>query len=250
LKRAYGTVMLSDHGLSNRRHDLLQCISTLLWNSTVSISIVMNVLLISGDAFGGPRRNPGVGDFPSGAQVIDVSISKGLNDPPSTLEGSKLIISQVMHYAYAAGFQSENQLLTATAIAISESGLFSAARNWHPEKGFRPIADVITVKGPKSVWSNGGQMHSDRGIWQIASFWFPEYSDVVVDSPQIAAIIAFNLSKSGTDFQGWDSYKSHNAQKLFDQPYDGWPALRPIVKRFLSRVNPPSIPWQSENSGR
>jgi hypothetical protein len=158
-----------------------------------------------------------------------------LNDPQSTLEGPRYEIPMVIRAAYEAGFQTEEQLVTAVAIAISESGLYSKARNWHPEKGFRPSTDVITVKGPAEVWKNGGQMHSDRGIWQIASIWYPEYSDVVADDLRLSSIVAFNISNSGGDFRYWDSFANSNAQKLFDQAYDGWPPLRPIVKQFLAK---------------
>ena len=159
-------------------------------------------------------------------------------DPPSTLAGKKISILQVMQAAYAAGFQSEDQLVAATAIAISESGLWSAARNWHPEQGYRPAADLITVKGPSIVWSIGRQMHSDRGLWQITSFWYPQYSDEVVDNPKMAAVFAYDLSQGGTNFYFWDSYLDQLAQIHYDQPFDGWPAIRPLVKRFLLKAQP------------
>ena len=167
-----------------------------------------------------------------------INLRKNLVDPPSTLTGRKLSILHVMQISYAAGFQSEEQLVAATAIAISESGLWSAARNWHPEQGYRPAADPITVEGPSIAWSNGQQIHSDRGIWQFASFWHPQYSDAVVDDPKIAAILAYELSEGGTNFTLWESYSNQSAQVLFDQPFDGWPALRPLVKRFLLKVRP------------
>jgi hypothetical protein len=238
--------MVSVHDMVNRRRETPVTASGLV----ALIPFLMAVLTGPDAALGKSPQNTGKSEFQPGTQVVRIQAGKKLVDPPSTLDGDRLVVSQVIQYAYAAGFQSEDQLVAATAIAISESGLFSAARNWHPEKGFRPVSDVITVKGPKNVWSNGGQMHSDRGIWQIASHWFPEYSDVVADSPQISAIIAFNLSKGGIDFEGWDSYKNHNAQKLFDRPYDGWPAVRPIVKRFLLRVRPPPQPLDSHITAR
>jgi hypothetical protein len=76
-------------------------------------------------------------------------------------------------------------------------------------------------------------MHSDRGLWQIASFWWSKYSDADMDDPSKAATAAFVVSKGGTDFSDWDSYRSGDAQALFDQSVAGWPALRPIVVNFL-----------------
>jgi hypothetical protein len=177
----------------------------------------------------------------------EIDLRKNLVDPPSTLSGKKLSILQVMQISYAAGFQSEEQLVAATAIAISESGLWSAARNWHPEQGNRPATDLITVKGPSIAWSNGQQMHSDRGIWQIASFWYPQYSDAVADNPKMAAIFAYELSESGTNFTYWDSYLGQRAQIHFDRPFDGWPAVRPLVKRFLLKAQPlpPALEYET-----
>lgn len=179
-----------------------------------------------------------------------ITLGNNLVDPPSTLSGKKLSILHVMQVAYAAGFQSEEQLVAATAIAIGESGLWSAARNWHPDRGYRPATDLITVKGPSIAWSNGRQMHSDRGIWQIASFWYPQYSDAVADSPQMAAVFVFELSQGGANFTYWDSYVGQRAQKHYDQPFDGWPAIRPLAKRFLLKAEPIPQALESETSTR
>ena len=203
-----------------------------------AIFLVMTPLIVSGKALATSDGKVDGTEIPPGRPHEVIDSRKNLFDPPSTLSGKRLSILQVMQVAYAAGFQSEDQLVAATAVAISESGLWSAARNWHPEKGYRPATDLITVKGPSTVWSNGRQMHSDRGIWQIATFWYPQYSDAVADNPKMAAIFAYELSEGGTNFTYWNSYLDKRAQILFDQPFDGWPALRPLVKRFLLRAQP------------
>jgi hypothetical protein len=159
------------------------------------------------------------------------------NLPRSTLSlltGRRLQLRQVMQYLYDAGFVSEEPLVAGTAVAIAESELYVSARNWHPEKGYRPESDLITVKGPAAVWRDGCQLHSDRGIWQIASYWHSFYSDSETDDPARAAAIAFSLSGGGTDFNLWTSFSGGSAQKHFDRSFQGWPALRPLVRRFLA----------------
>lgn len=157
-------------------------------------------------------------------------------DPPSIFAGRKLRIVKVMQVAYDAGFVTEEQLTNITSIAIAESELYTQARNWHPERGYRSADDVITVRGPESVWKDGRQMHSDRGIWQIASFWYAFYPDSVVDNPEQAARIAYRLSGGGTDFTPWTSYVHNRAQKHNDKRHHGWQAVRPLVRRFLKKV--------------
>lgn len=201
-----------------------------------AIFLVMASLIIPGKALANSVEKGGGTEIQPSKPREEVDLRKNLVDPPSTLSGKKLSILHVMQISYAAGFQSEEQLVAATAVAISESGLWTAARNWHPEKGYRPATDIITVKGPSIAWSNGQQMHSDRGLWQIASFWYPQYSDAVADNPKMAAIFAYELSGGGTNFIYWDSYAGQRAQIHFDQPFDGWPAVRPLVKRFLLKA--------------
>lgn len=167
----------------------------------------------------------------------------------SLLAGPKISLRQVMQHLYDAGFTDEEPLLAGTAVAIAESGLYSAARNWHPEKGYRAASDVITVKGPKEVWRDGCQLHSDRGIWQIASFWHAYFPDIEADNPALCARIAFQVSSAGTDFRPWTSFASGAAQKHFNRPYNGWPALGPQVRRFLAyqKVKPAEITGNNIN---
>jgi hypothetical protein len=158
-------------------------------------------------------------------------------DPPSTLAGDRVTVDVILNVAYAAGFRTEDQLLAAASVAIAESSLWTAARNWHPEKGLRPATDVIAVTGPKEAWHDGRQLHSDRGLWQIATWAWAQYPDSVTDDPVAAAAAAFILSRGGVDFAIWDSYSSGRAQMNYDGSVDGWPPLRPIVKRFLANVD-------------
>jgi hypothetical protein len=102
------------------------------------------------------------------------------------------------------------------AIAVAESSLRPGAVNIHPEQGRR--AD--------------GTYHRDRGLWQISSYSFPQYSDAETFDPASAAAIVYGLSAGGTDFSLWDSYTSGAVQRHIDGPYNGWPALRPIIEDY------------------
>jgi TPR repeat protein len=156
-------------------------------------------------------------------------------DPPTTYTGKRVSVPSLVSTAFEAGFSSEEKLRMAVAVAVGESGLWTAARNWKPEWGFRQCDDDVTVTGPLSAWSDDQcQMHSDRGLWQISSSWWPQYSDRDTDDTKKAASATFVLSKEGTDFSMWDSYQSGYAQSLFDKSTDGWPALTPIVVNFLN----------------
>jgi hypothetical protein len=156
--------------------------------------------------------------------------------PPSTYAGQELTLLQVLNFAYSAGFKTTDSLVGAAALAIAESGLWTQARNWKPELGYRDASDVIGVKGPPEAWSPNGrqQLHSDRGLWQLSSLWWPA-PDSVVDDPAAAAVIVFGISRGGCDFSLWSSFTSGSAQKHFDEAFDGWPALRPVVKDFLDK---------------
>jgi tetratricopeptide (TPR) repeat protein len=155
-------------------------------------------------------------------------------DPPTIYAGPRPSIPALVAVAYDAGFKSEETLRLAVAVAIGESGVWTATRNWKPDWGYRQCDDEITVIGPLSAWSDDQcQMHSDRGLWQIASKWWPQYLDGDTDDPKKAAAAVFKISKGGTDFTAWDSYQSGYAQSLFDKSHDGWPALTPIVANYL-----------------
>jgi hypothetical protein len=156
------------------------------------------------------------------------------SDPPSTYAGAHLTPRQAMQYAYSAGFHSENQLVTVTAIGIAESGLVTGTRNWHPEFGYRPASDVIGVQGPASVWNGNRQMHSDRGVWQISSHFWPQYSDAQTDDPAKAAKVMFAISHNGTDFSPWNTFTGGDADGYANGSHNGWPALGPIARDVIA----------------
>jgi hypothetical protein len=171
------------------------------------------------------------------------SSRKTINFPSSTESreltraGVQLTIPQTIQFAYDAGFHTEEQLVTVVSIGIAEGALWTQWRHWHAEYGFRPARDLIGVQGPDYVWnsSHTQQVHSDRGVWQISTHWWGKYTDARSDDPAEAAKVVWEMSKGGTDWRPWDSwYKSKNAQRHYDEAYDGWPPVRPQVRQFLA----------------
>jgi hypothetical protein len=155
-------------------------------------------------------------------------------DPPSTYAGTRLTVRQAMRAAYRAGFRTERQLVTVTAIGIAESGLVTRTRNWHPEFGYRSASAAIGVQGPGSVWSSNRQMHADRGVWQISSHWWPQYTDAQTDNPATAARIMFSISRRGTDFSPWNTFTGGDADAYYNGSHDGWPALGPVARSVIA----------------
>lgn len=182
-------------------------------------------------------RQPPATQLPTGSPAVLTAQSAPSVSIPSTYAGDLISIPLTIDLAYRAGFRSEDALTAAVGLAIAESGLWTAARHWKPSEGFRPASDTIGVAGPPEAWStdNKRQVHSDRGLWQLSSRWWGQFSDRAADSPADAAKAAFTVSRNGTDFSLWDSFRSGEAQKHYDEEYDGWPAIRPMVREFLAK---------------
>jgi hypothetical protein len=150
------------------------------------------------------------------AALVLGAIALGIPSTTAYSNAGQLSLVAVISYAHEAGFSCADELLTAVAIAVAESSLYPTIRNPHPEYGRR----------------FNGSVHADRGLWQISSYWWPEYSDRRADDPASAARIAYSISDRGRDFSAWDTYDNGAAQHHFDQAFDGWPALRPVVTAF------------------
>lgn len=166
------------------------------------------------------------------------------DDPDSSLEGVQLTIDDILVIAYEAGFRTEEQLLPALATAIAESSLWTAARNWKPELGYRPVFEPVLVIGPEGAWRDGQQMHADRGLWQLSSRAWPQFGDHITDDPMRAARATFIVSEGGTDFFAWDSFLGGRAQLHYDRSVHGWPPLRPIVQEFLASILAETPYWE------
>lgn len=163
------------------------------------------------------------------------------SDTSSTYTGTHYInssgVTAVIDLEYKAGITNRDDLLALTGIGIAESSLWSQARNWHPDYGCRPRTDIIGVQGPNSVWDSTHirQLNSDRGIYQISTHWWPQYTDAVTDTIGSAAVAAKHIHDVSTNgWSQWDTYKNGAAQKHYDTAYDGWPAIRPLVDAYLS----------------
>lgn len=157
----------------------------------------------------------------SGGSTPTTAVSGGSSacptaKPASTYQGATLTVNQTLQYAYNAGFRSVSQLQAVVGIGRAESSLVTQTRNWHPNYGCRPVSDVIGVQGPASAWNatHTQQMNSDRGVWQISSHFWPQYTDAQCDDPAQAAGIVWTLSGHGADFSPWDTWASGAAQSL------------------------------------
>jgi len=130
--------------------------------------------------------------------------------PPSTYTGPVLTVDQALQYAYDAGFRTVSDLQAVVGIGQAESSLVTRTRRWHPEYGCRPTSDAIGVVGPASVWNTAHtqQMQSDRGVWQISTHFWPQFTDAQTDNPESAARAVWEISSHGADFGQWDTYPS------------------------------------------
>ncbi len=153
--------------------------------------------------FSGPKLSKPRG---GGNPKCTGSSSYSGNYPPSTYAGVELSNKQAAEYGWRAGFRTEKQLVTVVEIGVAESGLVTRTRRWHPEFGFRSAGAKLGVGGPCSAWYGNRQMHSDRGVWQISSHFWGQYSDAQTDDPASAARIMWTLSHHGTDFTPWNTY--------------------------------------------
>lgn len=155
-----------------------------------------------------PNTPTTVGTIPGGSTACPTG------KPASTYSGPTLTVNQTLQYAYNAGFRSVNQLQLIVGIGKAESSLTTGTRNWHPEYGCRPVGTVIGTQGPASAWNGAHtqQINSDRGVWQISSHFWPQYTDAQTDDPAQAAAAMFTISKSGSDFGPWDTFVSGSAQ--------------------------------------
>jgi len=131
-----------------------------------------------------------------------------------------MTLSEVAAIAEGAGFACDAQLGTVVALAVAASGLDPDAVNIHPEQGFRP----------------DGSQHMDRGLWQISSYSFPDYTDEETFDPVAAASIVYELSGGGADFTLWDAYNSGAVQRHVDEPHNGWPAVGPAIAEYCGEA--------------
>ena len=123
-----------------------------------------------------------------------------------SLIASTITPDEAASYAQAAGFPAE-EIPTIVAIAQAESGLRTQV-----------IADNLAAGGT-SVRYRGdapppGVSSSDRGVLQINDKWHPEVTDDQAFDPGEAFAAAYQISKQGSDFTPWSTYKNGAYQQF------------------------------------
>lgn len=98
---------------------------------------------------------------------------------------TKLPDTAIKDVARMAGFTGES-LVTAIAIALAESGGNPQAINHNRDKN----------------------QTTDRGLWQINNYWHKEVSDAVAYDPTQAAAAVYAISRQGSNWSAWSSFKS------------------------------------------
>ena len=107
----------------------------------------------------------------------------------------------VVASAMRAQFSGDN-LVMCVAIAWAESNLNSSARN---------------INSDGSV---------DRGLWQINSKWHPEVSDACAFDPNCAASAVFKISRGGTYWNDWVTFRNGSYQKYLDMARGAYAAFQ------------------------
>jgi hypothetical protein len=106
-------------------------------------------------------------------------------DSGAPVPGGPLSVPQIAVYAANAGFEG-NDLLTAIAIALAESGGDPGA-----------VGDLNITRG------------GSVGLWQINLRWHPQYTAQALMDPQTNADAAFQIFQAaGDSFSPWSTFKS------------------------------------------
>lgn len=107
---------------------------------------------------------------------------------------SVLSDQQIANYAKVAGFTG-NSLVQAIAIVLAESRGDTSARGYNRD-------------------ASGNVTSTDRGLWQINSYYHSEVSDNCAYDAQCSSQAAFRISSHGQDFTPWATFNS-GAYKAF-----------------------------------
>jgi hypothetical protein len=116
-------------------------------------------------------------------------LTQASNDLASLVEGN-LSAQQIAGYARQAGF-SGNDLVTATAIALAESGGNPNAYNPETKAG-----------APDGMGS--------YGLWQIYLYKHPEFTGWDLYDPAQNALAAYEVYSAAGGFQPWATYGDGN----------------------------------------
>lgn len=104
------------------------------------------------------------------------------------LEGHQYFPREIAAFAHAAGFRL-NRLVMAVTIALAESQGYAHARHMY----FNDKDEIV---------------YTDRGAWQLHSYWHGEVSDECAYNPKCAAVQVYRITKGGREWGQWSSFKS------------------------------------------
>ena len=105
----------------------------------------------------------------------------------SSSYSTTLSANQVASVAYGAGFRSSS-LVYAVAISGAESSFVQEATNYN----YNTDGSVASI---------------DRGLWQVNSYWHPEYNaSQLLSNASYNASAAYSISSSGTSWTQWSTY--------------------------------------------
>lgn len=104
------------------------------------------------------------------------------------LEGHYYFPREIASFAFDAGFRLR-KLVMAVTIALAESDGYGHARHLY-------------------VNAEGQTVATDRGMWQLHSFWHKEVSDECAYDPACAAKQVYRITKGGIEWGQWASYES------------------------------------------
>ncbi|MFD8087939.1 hypothetical protein ACFV4F_40350 [Kitasatospora sp. NPDC059722] len=112
---------------------------------------------------------------------MTAGLTVGVGAMPATAATGIDLCAEV---GYTAGFRGD-ALVTAIAVGMAESSC-------------NPLASNVQNNTPPST---------DRGLWEINSYWHPEVSDACAYDAQCNANAAYRISNKGTDWAQWSTYK-------------------------------------------
>ncbi len=181
------------------------------------------------------------------------NIQLGRSGGPSSFNDVAAEQEAIRYASVPGAFNTKIQVRNAVAIAIGESWLYTAGRNWHPEMPDRTDGgECCNVDADKpNPDPNRPHMPADRGLWQISATYFGPTAwrcattDQEADNPPVAAVHAkciYDLKGGGdAGWNAWDAW-TKGASKLWAAYYSGtiqgWHSVATTVDQFCRTANP------------
>lgn len=114
----------------------------------------------------------------------------------------------IASYARNAGFAG-NGLVMAVAIALAESGGVTNAVNYNPANGRTPAS-------------------TDRGLWQINSYFHKEVTDTCAFNPACCASAAYRISSGGSSWRQWSTYGNGAYKQYLQRATAAAASVKPV----------------------